>query len=395
MGEAMANEEQVAILKQGVVAWNRWRSEWHSKKTMVEYITKRENNHIDLRGAHLTGADLGEVDLRGADLREADLRLAYLRGADLSEANLMGANLEGALLGRTNLRNAFLNNTNLMYADLTEADLTEAHLGEANLQRAQLFWANLRKADLTEADLREAYMSGACLLEAAVYRTKISGSNVYGINVWSLHGEFDEQKDLVISRADEPLITVDNVEVAQFIYLILNNKKIRNVIDTLTSRAVLILGRFTKERKVVLDALKSKLRDEHKLLPIIFDFERSTDRDFTETIKTLAGLSCFVIADITNPSSSPLELQATVPDYHIPFVPIIQEGERPFAMMADLQKTYPWVLETVSYSSIETLMKALKPAIIDRAFRKHEELRLLKAREPRIISASDFIDNKD
>jgi hypothetical protein len=29
----------------------------------------------------------------------------------------------------------------------------------------------------------------------------------------------------------------------------------------------------------------------------------------------LAGLSCFVIADITNPRSAPLELQATVPNY--------------------------------------------------------------------------------
>jgi hypothetical protein len=39
----------------------------------------------------------------------------------------------------------------------------------------------------------------------------------------------------------------------------------------------------------------------------------------------LAGY--FVIADVTNPKSSPLELQAVVPDYQIPFVPIIQEPE--------------------------------------------------------------------
>jgi hypothetical protein len=32
-------------------------------------------------------------------------------------------------------------------------------------------------------------------------------------------------------------------------------------------------------------------------------------------------LSRFIIADITNPRSSPLELQATMPDYMIPFVP--------------------------------------------------------------------------
>jgi hypothetical protein len=48
--------------------------------------------------------------------------------------------------------------------------------------------------------------------------------------------------------------------------------------------------------------------------------------------EVLAGLSHFVIVDITNPRSAPLELQATVPEYMIPFVPIIEKGEEPFAM---------------------------------------------------------------
>jgi hypothetical protein len=222
----------------------------------------------------------------------------------------------------------------------------------------------------------------------------ISGSSVYVVNVWDLKGEFEDQKDLVITPKGVPSITVDNIKVAQFIYLILNNAEIRDILNTLTSKSVLILGRFSiPERKAILDALRNKLR-EYDLLPIVFDFDRPTDKDFTETIKTLAGLSYFVIADITNPKSSPLELQATVPDYQIPFVPIIQEGEQPFAMMVDLQKKYSWVLDTLSYNSVETLIKALKPAIIDPAIQKHNELRLSKAREPKITSASDFIEDK-
>ena len=79
------------------------------------------------------------------------------------------------------------------------------------------------------------------------------------------------------------------------------------------------------------------------------------------------------------------------PNYQIPFVPIIQAGEQPFAMMADLQNKYNWVLDTLSYSSIDTLIQALKPAIIDPAIQKHNELRLIKAHKPRIRSAEDFI----
>ena len=218
---------------------------------------------------------------------------------------------------------------------------------------------------------------------------------MYAVNVWDLKGKFKEQKDLVITPwGHKPSVTVDNIKVAQFIYLILNNEEIRDVINTLTSKTVLILGRFAiSERKVILDALKDKLR-EYDLLPIVFDFDRPTDKDFTETIKTLAGISYFVIADVTNPKSSPLELQATIPDYQIPFVPIIQEGEYPFAMMVDLQKKYNWVLDTISYDSLDTLIKILKPHIIDPAIKKRDELRIIKAIEPTIISGRDLLSKK-
>jgi hypothetical protein len=49
----------------------------------------------------------------------------------------------------------------------------------------------------------------------------------------------------------------------------LENKKNRRVIDALTSKAVLILGRFTKKRKEILDALRDKLT-EINYFPIIF-----------------------------------------------------------------------------------------------------------------------------
>jgi hypothetical protein len=97
----------------------------------------------------------------------------------------------------------------------------------------------------------------------------------------------------------------------------------------------------------------------------------------------LTGLSYFVIADITNSKSSPLELQATIPDYQIPFAPIIQEGEQPLAMMVVLQKKYDWALDTLSYNSTEALIKMLRPAIVEPAIQKQKDLELLKAKELR------------
>jgi len=70
------------------------------------------------------------------------------------------------------------------------------------------------------------------------------------------------------------------LEVAQFVYLLLNNQRIRHVIDTITSKIVLILGRFTHERKAVLDALRDELW-KPDYLPILFDFDKPASRDLT------------------------------------------------------------------------------------------------------------------
>jgi hypothetical protein len=63
----------------------------------------------------------------------------------------------------------------------------------------------------------------------------------------------------------------------------------------------------------LLERLREALR-QRGYVPIVFNFDKPETKDFTETVRLLAGLAKFVIADITNPRSAPLELQATVPE---------------------------------------------------------------------------------
>ena len=182
---------------------------------------------------------------------------------------------------------------------------------------------------------------------------------------------------------------MDDLEVAQFIYLVLNRQKLRNVITALGEKAVLILGRFT-ERREFLDGIATKLRDiSLGYLPIIFDFERPTDRDITETVNVLAGLSLFVIADITNPRSVPLELQATIPDYIVPFVTIAQEGQPIFSMFDDLPGKYHWALPLLEYPTLERLLSTFEDKVVKEALKKLHEVRRQKALPPRRRSTED------
>jgi hypothetical protein len=115
---------------------------------------------------------------------------------------------------------------------------------------------------------------------------------------------------------------------------------------------------------------------------MVFNFDKPETKDFTETVRLLAGLSHFVIADITNPRSAPLELQATIPECMIPFVPIIEEGQEPFAMLTDLWiKHRDWVFEPIYYSSLDRLITALDAEIIRPAELRFAELLGRKAEE--------------
>ena len=306
------------------------------------------------------GADLSE-----ADLGEADLSVAHLLAARLSVADLSGANLSGA-----NLSGAYLSGANLLEALLSEANLRGAHLGVANLngadlRKANLLWANLFWANLSEANLSEANLEGTVLLNTDLTGADLTGCRIYGVSAWGLKLERAKQQNLIIKNLaeDEPEITVDNVEVAQFIYLMLHNQKIRDVIDTITSKVVLILGRFTDERKAALDALREELR-KRNYLPILFDFSVPATRGITETVSLLARMARFVVADITDAKSIPQELSMIVPDLpSVPVQPLLLEGSDEYGMFEHF-KRYHWVLETYRYSSPEHLIAGLAKHVI-------------------------------
>lgn len=324
----------------------------HSEGSNVPFSVLRFAK-LNLAGANLNQAVLTGANLNQANLNSATLTGASLDGADLSGADLSGADLSGANLRRARLRNAILSGANLSRLNLSEADLSGADLRGANLSQTMLESAKLTRANLLDATVYECFS-------------------------WNVQLDGTLQSALRINAPGEPTVTVDDLEVAQFLYVMLHNDKVRNLVDTLSSKVVLILGRFIPERKQVLDALHSELR-RRGYSPVNFDLDRPGTAASTETIILLARMARFIIADLTDPSSIPHELQTLVPRVAVPVQPLIAETAKPFSMSVDYS-TYHWVLPTYRYSRLEDLVATIQGHVIAPAEAKAAELQKVRQR---------------
>jgi hypothetical protein len=329
------------ILKGGIEGWNDWR---------------RENPEVR---PILYDTDLTKIDFDVG--LSANFSNADLRNANLTEAKLKRANFHEANLGQAKLCDADLSDANFCRTDLYKTDLSNATLNGANLQGTQLAKTNFEGAKLVDC-------------------------RIYGMSAWDLKLSGATQKNLVIlykkentrhkSQSEESHFAVDDLQVAQFVYLLLHNENIRSVIDTMTSKVVLILGRFTKDRLKVLDAIREWLkRPESGYVPILFDFDKPMTRDTHETVTTLARMARFVIADITEPRSIPQELVSIVEQMpSLPVQPILCQGFEPWGMY-DHIKRYPWVLPIQKYTTRDALLRRIAEQVVKPAEKKVDEIR--------------------
>jgi uncharacterized protein YjbI with pentapeptide repeats len=386
-----------------------------------QYVKRYDDGSFILKGPNFRNANMESASFRKASLDNADFEKAFLKNADLTGASLLNADFSHAKLWGAKLSGCNLECSQFKSADFMGAQLDRCELGSADfshsfgleanftasrMRQARLRWgtytgacfaqvvapeldaedAILHLSNLSGADMRDSLFNNAdfngCNLELAILTGSylvdgnLTGTNLKGADIsrCRIHGvaawrvQLDKQTNQVgldISSDYEPSVTVDDIEMAQFFYLVLNHKKFRKAINIVTSKGVLLLGRFSDGGLERLEAIGKKLR-EYDYLPILFDFDRPEQRDFTETIITLVGLSHFVIVDLSGPSV-PQELYATVPDFAIPFVPILANGEKGYATFKNLNK-YPWVIRPeVKFESTPGLLDDLKERVIDPA----------------------------
>lgn len=182
----MANQEHLAILKQGVEVWNQWRQE-----------------NLDIK-PDLSQAILRNEDFCGANFKEVDFTKTDLTKTGLNQASLRGANLKKSCLNETDLSESFLNQAELRWSSLVSANLREADLIEANLIGADFIKANLSDACLWKAQAIETDFSGAVLTGACIDACNFYKANFNGAICEYIFLETNQQKRLPSDRNFEP-----------------------------------------------------------------------------------------------------------------------------------------------------------------------------------------------
>ena len=326
----MANRDHLRKLGQGRAEWNNWRKQSAERPDL---------SAANLAAKNLAGYNLSQADMSGSKLWDAQLRRANLIEADLS-----------ACVAR--------------FATFSSANLTRA-----NLQGADLRAGSLRRANLTEANLESAVLRFTSLVEANVTGANLHRAEIYGIGAWDLKGEPANQSEMIIQQNKNSIpTTIDDLDTAQLLFLLLDNPKIADVIDTASRRIVLLLGRFTPAHKPVLNAMKDRLLRKN-FAPVLFDFDRPQGRDLTETVASLAHMACFVVADLSGAKSVPQELSFIVPYLpSVPVVPLVGKSEREYAMFQHFLR-YPWVQKPIRYRDLEHLMSIFDQQVLSVGFK--------------------------
>ncbi|GCF10553.1 pentapeptide repeat-containing protein [Dictyobacter arantiisoli] len=180
----MANQEHLALLQQGVEAWNDWRREHPGIRPDLAHAQLKNMylSKINLRDASLQGAHLSHMSLVNADLMRADFS-----GATLHEVEFIESLMHRADFHQSDLSGVDLRHTELVYANLTQANLYLASLAGANLRGSDFTQANMEKADCDEANLRDARLDGARLVKASLLRTVLERASLREADLTAAH----------------------------------------------------------------------------------------------------------------------------------------------------------------------------------------------------------------
>lgn len=349
-------QEDYEILIQGKTVWNNWmETNWKNLPT-IEVQTDKPLIHHKVSPFSFSRADLSKIDL-------TEFKSFYgynFYKVNFSNTNLKGIKFKNCYFRKANFRNANLQdvkfeNCTCEMTYFIQSNLMRSFFVHTNLSGAKFGNANLYKSNFIDSQLLGCSLMWANIIETKFKDSNLSNSRIYGASIWNTTFENTKQSNIIITKQDEVCISVDNLEIAQFLYLITSNKKIKSIIETLSSKIVLLLGRFTSARKEILDKLKIEL-SKQQYIPIIFDFQKPINKDFIESVLIIAQLSKFIIADFSDPKIILEEVPAIVRNTSTVVLPILKIGEQEPETLNNLRVNHLSISKTFFYDDLNDLL---------------------------------------
>ncbi|HEX4228401.1 MAG TPA: pentapeptide repeat-containing protein [Bryobacteraceae bacterium] len=318
----MAQEDPSRILMQGAKIWNAWRGQnpgpitfssphWYDSPGRGGKQLKG-GNRINFSGMNLSSVSIYKAFAEGLKLRDSIFEDAFFEEGDFSRADFSGATFRNTKFSKTILTGAYFDGASFI---------------NCNLNRVNLVGAFFHVKEITE-------------------------TVVYGIAAWDLDTSDDmKQSKLVIEKTYELYsdliqrgtvpMTVDDIELAQFVYYLSNHKKMRDALNILNERGVLLLGQFKDGGLERLYSMREWFQGKG-YMAMIFDFARPDNLSLTETVVTMAGLSKFIVVDLSG-SSVPAELQS-----------ILSQIKKPVLAFGDRYALFPDLADQTSVVTIES-----------------------------------------
>ncbi len=142
----------------------------------IDAIGSRDETRVEIE----TSQDF-KLNLIGADLSYARIGDANLSGAMLHYANLSYTNIFS-----TDLSNAYLRGTVMKRADISDTDFTGARASNVDLSGAKVFQHNKPLFDLDYANLSPAQPSDRTLLPTHLFDADLSGKSIQRANLHSV-----------------------------------------------------------------------------------------------------------------------------------------------------------------------------------------------------------------
>ena len=273
----MIDHDTLELLsKSSAASWNNWRK-------------SNEFSPLDLSNANLSNRFLNEFDFsycnlintsfKNSELKKAAFKNSDISYAEFSESNLSDAYFLDTLSLRTQFNYSLFRNTKFQNFDAISADFTGSKLHNVSIDsskidfcifeaaifenttisKTSLMVSSFYKTDLSYSKFLDCRFKGSLFIKTNVEQSTFENCNIFGISCWKISGTPRLTKNLNISDYKEPPITLDNLENAQFLYLLLSNSRIPSVIDSLTTKIVLILGRFSDQQNSILDLIRYKI----------------------------------------------------------------------------------------------------------------------------------------